>query len=811
MNRYSKIEYPNESSGGGGSNFSLPSFTNALGQTMSNMKSMQDFNEKMIDRQVQGLEEAGKLQTGLFSAIGGLNTYLSQYSGDKEHVDNVVKQYYTQLEDISKNPNDPYIKLKISDLGRKITADMTMGDLSKVISNAKIHAERTKDLEQNKGLIAKDSGMIADYDIQNRGFKGTFSRDKDGKVSYNSLKYAPVSPMLDIDTDLAEYMKSLKPNTVLDKEPFSYVTLENDPHGGYVVSKKIKGVGESVAHERIKDFFMTKVNDPNDEYKRRLIRDFNVEANGKDYIERKGPDGKKTKLSLEEYIDATINKEAELRRGRFVNIDEDVNVHRHDRIAEFNKAKKDQSDLLTEQLQRANIGDQIYDRKWDRNFKEDNEKWNRELELAKLQLAKSKADAAASGGKKSINGVGINWLNPDNSSTPILETGSVEKSKTGLDMIKHDALRRVSNNENDPIYDDYKAVGDKFDDFITNNRRSVSKYAPDAKLLKLNVPEVAKNTIAQEYALLMSDRSFREASTDNKISMLRKAVESKTGTSISKSVQSWRDVFVQVKDTPIYQLDGKAVTGDEFYRGYVNQNLNRGVHNPTYYLAEDNKDMISYYKKVSDSIIANNKLKEGAKQIDIGRDLDLSKEEFDKIMTSTHTKFTPNIRTNTLTIDAEIPYMEDKVKKYKNRTFTVHDEKLVREFSDVNGRAAYKATEVIPGRGGDASHLKGPVDARLTQDEIVRKNKFISSDNTQFVLNIGEEQVSFVPSNSKVFHDKKELENLRNKFKLDLKDRFVLVSDTKTGDVIDVYEYSNKTDKESNFNDLCYNYLKLRK
>ena len=257
MNRFSKIEYPNESSGGGGSNFSLPSFTNALGQTMSNMKSMQDFNEKMIDRQVQGLEEAGKLQTGLFSAIGGLNTYLSQYAGDKEHVDNIVKQYYTQLEDISKNPNDPYIKLKISDLGRKITADMTMGDLSKVIANAKIHAERTKDLEQNKDVLKIDSGAGADYDIINKDFKGTFSRDKDGKVNVHSLKYANISPALDIDGELDRYMKNVEKSTIGEDE-ITYAML---PENLAVISMTTtKGVGETIAFKNAKDFLVSRSN-----------------------------------------------------------------------------------------------------------------------------------------------------------------------------------------------------------------------------------------------------------------------------------------------------------------------------------------------------------------------------------------------------------------------------------------------------------------------------------------------------------------------------------------------------------------------
>jgi hypothetical protein len=812
MNRYSKIEYPNESSGGGGSNFSLPSFTNALGQTMSNMKSMQDFNEKMIDRQVQGLEEAGKLQTGLFSAIGGLNTYLSQYAGDKEHVDNVVKQYYTQLEEISKNPNDPYIKLKISDLGRKITADMTMGDLSKVISNAKIHAERTKDLEQNKDVLKIDSGAGADYDIINKDFKGTFSRDKDGKVNVHSLKYANISPALDIDGELDRYMKNVEKSTI-GEDKITYAML---PENLAVISMTTtKGVGETIAFKNAKDFLVSRSNNPNDEYKRRLVRDFNLKANGKDYIETKDPDGNKIRLSLEEYIDLENNKLAKLKSGKYVNSETNTTRSIVDQQKRAQELKESQSKLWMDKLQGSAIQHGMADKDRDYALKLAKFKHDTALDQAKFDLEVEKAN----GSKTKLEQAGIGMLNPATGAKTMLKDNEITLTKEGVSVLTDDALNELSNNLNTARGRVYNKVADDYDKFINENKKDIRTYAPNYEKLRIGDPNL-KSVIAATYAELMSDREFRLANTAGKASILEDKLSKKTkgGKPLNlpkrtipinnKDIVGYTShplegVINQLEKEPIYQINGKAVTGAELYKGKIAESMNYGEHIPAYYYSGENKDMERVFDKVAQSAINNKTLKEGDRPVNIGKEFNMSQKEFSELFKDKNTTFTPNIDDNSLEVTMTIPIKRGSETEYKEKTFTITDPALVRDFAFIMGKRAYEATS-------DPSNLKQNVDIMMSGEDKKAKINLINN-NYPFTKKIGKSELKITSTTPEGFGDKEQLNEIRDKFNkqkanLKLDDKFLLVYIN--GEVVGAYDYKTNIEKEARFNETYYNLIK---
>lgn len=720
MNRYSKglVQYPTEDKGGG-SHSSLPQFTNILGQTISNMTALKNFNEKSVADMVSNQEAVTKLQAGLFDKIEGMNLYLGAYEEDKKYVNSVTSAYVEKLKEIAANPQDPFAKMKVAQLGFEMTQDLTAGNLGKIAENAKVHMARLQDLEQNKGVLSVDPNAKNDYDDDNKDFKGTIKTDKNGNITHHSLKYVPISAPLDHQKGLKEHMDNRKDSSLPVAEPFRVVTLEGDPNRTHVLNTTMIGVDEATAYNDAKGYF-DKVSSSGED-RRRLVKEFEKKAkegpDGK-YFETKDKEGNPIKLSLDEFIDARNTERALQNYGQFVHkkVSQSLGQTDDPELRRLTAQHKENALYLQGlNAQRTHQAMSIAAR---------NAQIREEAHQLRMQA------------KKESEGKGEPFFNVDNFRGEGFFNQDDLTDINGLKGVTKDKIKALSASNNQ----EYKRAADLYDNTIEKNLTEIAGDVINDTTLLTNLAKQDRKKFVEEYLLQNSSAEFRNASDVGKAKILRDAltargvklppIQNNKGTlrfpgagdlGTSDPISGW---VSQLDKNRKFKYNGKGLSGPELYQVKLGEVLNTASSYAQYM---PNASNTAFNTKTTVPLATKMYSK-------LGNTTGMLKDDFVKafqdgtVYFGDDNEIVVKIKQN-VKIDKDTNEVQEKVYKIK-------DAELYREYGSQFGIKGYEMS-FKNNPTGDAIHLL-PVAKKLIgndKDKLAAYERFVKGKQTQFVIN----------------------------------------------------------------------------
>ncbi len=579
-NRYTKIS----GQGVGGHpaySTDVPKFPD-ISSYLSNMDKIRSYNEHYIKKATEAQEDASKLHLGLLKYFDGTEAYFSKYKADKQEFNKIVDDYHKELEEISKNPNDPYINVKVAEIGTKMSQNLSSGKLGAILNNAKVYNQRLKDLEDNKQYIGLDPAMSKEFDEENEDFSSTVQYTEKGEEKLNYLKYIPLAPFLDIDKGLHNHMSDTKPSTLENPKPLEVVRLEGDGHGRYVIHKQDIGVNDSMAYKQVKSYFDSLAANSDSEYKRRLIKEFEKEANGKDYIIVKDTDGNEIKQGLSDFIDKKNHEQAWLRKNKYVFRKTDEKVDRVNYSGEQADLAIKQADLVTEQWRTLDIKDAIRSRrlrddiatKKYLNSLEDDEDEDGEGGRSK----KSKKDIPSAmpfEGSEEVSILDKSYMEP--AGVP----GKSKMTDEGLDKL---------NSTKDPNYHNFLLANKKYKSSINDNAGSFTTQI-NKGLYDIGWKPTDKfnKEFVHTYLLELSDPLFRSKSNSEKakhiLEKLNKLPVSNANSKIHlrNSINYYsKDDNLDILTTAVKKIEGmsglslgdRVVNPKDYYKEFIAETLN---------------------------------------------------------------------------------------------------------------------------------------------------------------------------------------------------------------------------------------------
>jgi hypothetical protein len=731
MNRHSKglIHYPTEDKGGG-SHSSLPHFTNILGQTISNMTALKNFNEKSVADMVSNQEAVTKLQAGLFDKIEGMNLYLGAYEEDKKYVNSVTSAYVEKLKEIAANPQDPFAKMKVAQLGFEMTQDLTAGNLGKIAENAKVHMARLQDLEQNKGVLSVDPNAKNDYDDDNKDFKGTIKTDKNGNITHHSLKYVPISAPLDHQKGLKEHMDNRKDSSLPVAEPFRVVTLEGDPNRTHVLNTTMIGVDEATAYNDAKGYF-DKVSSSGED-RRRLVKEFEKKAkegpDGK-YFETKDKEGNPIKLSLDEFIDARNTERALQNYGQFV----------HKKVSQSLGQTDDpeQRALATEHKKNALYLQGLSAQKMQQamNIATRNAQLREEAAQRAIEAHELRKQA------KSAN-IPLAVANGDQIGEGYLPQGDYEEDKRAIKFITPNAVKRLSatnNKEYNKLADQYDAI---FDD--RNKLYEIAGHVINDSTL-MNFPKLNREKFVKQLLLLQSDSRFRNSDAEGKATIMRQILG--TGVTLpaiknikptyrmgpdgrsstpAKTYDPLVPIIAELERNAKFTYNGKSVNAPELFRAEIA----RGI---------DTKNTYPIYLPLDDKAFNTSVVEPLARQayVKLSNSLNLSKDQFYEAVKDGQIVFEDDNKISFKIKEKIDKKPEEGGDEYKDKVYTITDPESWRKYGAAFAKTAYRQSAKESKTGGDAKYLDPLVQHIISDKDKLRDyDQFIkgTKDITRFVL-----------------------------------------------------------------------------
>lgn len=591
-NRYTKVS---SQGGGGGSAYStdVPKFPD-MSSYLSNMDKIRAYNEHGIKKVVDAQEDSSKLHLGLLKYFDGTEAYFSKYGGDKLEFNKIVDDYHRELQEVSKNPNDPYINVKVAEIGTKMSKDLAAGKLGAIMNNAKVYNQRLKDLEDNKQFIGLDPAMSKDFDEVNQDFSSTVQYNEKGEEKLNYLKYAPMSPFLDIDKGLHNHMADTKPSTLANPEPLQVLRLQGDANGRYVVHKQDIGVDESTAYRQVKSYFDSLAANPDSEYKRRLVKEFEKESDGKGYIVAKDKEGNEIKQGLSDFINRKNAEQAYLRKDKYVYNKTDEKVDRVATGLENANIAEKQEQLQTEQWRQAYIREQIRSSQWNDEFKktkylaglkDDDEGEGEGGGSGKGKGKKAKSDAPdvmPYEGGTSINNLPIDYL---------------EKTPTGKSKMTDKGLEKL-NNPKDPNYNNYVWANKRYKSSINKEAGNFTTQINEGlKDLGWKASNKFDKEFVHSYLLELANPEFRAMSNSNKSKHLLKKLnemapkinDSKSKASLDKGLNYFKNednldelttVIKRIEGMPGINVGDRVINPKDYYKEMMAESLNTTTKQP---------------------------------------------------------------------------------------------------------------------------------------------------------------------------------------------------------------------------------------